>query len=121
LVVLPRPQVRQASVIIWMIIVEDITICSFVVVFFGMRSDRRAHFLDHELPLPFFDSGDAGIVVVVPRRERGRRNRQQRNRENSVSLHCFVTSFSSSSRFTPPRSTAFGTFWPASIWTSNVV
>src|SRR5207248_1579741 len=105
----------------WLIIDEDIAIRSCVLILLRISGDRRAHLLHHDLPLALADGDNARIVIVIPGGERRGGNRQQCNSDQDLSLHCFVTSFSSSSRLTPPRSMAFGTFWPASICTPNVV
>src|SRR5205823_14703135 len=85
-----------------------------------LGGDGRAHSLDDNLPFARAGGIDSGLVVVVPRRHRG--GRDEERYDGNRSLHGFDTSFSSSSKFTPPKSTVFGrVMWPASTTTSNVV
>src|SRR5205823_5131124 len=64
LLVLASAKIRDSTVIIWMIIDEDISVRSCVVLFFRPSRDGGCHFLDDDLPAARVYGLDAVVVLV---------------------------------------------------------
>ncbi len=117
LFVLVELQICHASVVIRVVVDEDRTVGARSVVLLRIAADGRCHLLYDETPVACMRGIHPGVVVVVPRRERGSRaeERDGAHGKRTRQSHCLSTSFSSSSRFTPPRSIFFEVSLPASI------
>src|SRR5207302_1122922 len=109
----------NSSVVVRVIVDEDRAVLAGLVVLLGVALDGRGHFLNDHIPLAVFRGGNAGVVVVVPRREcrSGGEKDCQSDRDRAGGFHGFVTSFSSSSIFTVSRLTDLRTCLPASTVT----
>src|SRR5207237_651201 len=111
LFVFSEVEIRHAAVVVGVVVDEDRAVCARSITLLAVAIDRARHLLHDRRPLTFFHSIEAGVVIVVPRGHRSADREKERDncdRDRPFAHHGWFISFSSSSYFTPPRSTFFG-------------
>src|SRR5262249_12760689 len=103
LLVMPEVQLSDGAVVVRVVVDEDRAVGARLVALLRIAVDGPGHLLDDGLPLALAHGVEAGIVVVVPRRERRGRGEEDNGAQRARASHGFWISFWSSLRSTLPR------------------